>query len=66
MNSKFLSVMSEHLFKRIEQVRIAYPKSGLQDSLLSEGEHQNSGGPMSSNNCSGHIQNNIILFPARS
>ena len=44
MNSKFLSVMSEQLFKRIKPVRIAYPKSGLQDSRLSEGEHQNSGG----------------------
>ena len=44
VNSNFLSVMSEHLFKRIKPFRIAYLKSGLQDSRLSEGEHQNSGG----------------------
>ena len=44
VNSNFLSVMSEHLFKRIKPVRIGYLKSGLQDSRLSEGEHQNSGG----------------------
>ena len=44
MNSNFLSVMSEHLLKRTKPVRIAYLKSALQDSRLSEGEHRNSGG----------------------
>ena len=44
MNSKFLSLMSEHLLKRIKPFRIVYLKSGLQDLLLSEGKHQNIGG----------------------
>ena len=44
MNSKFLSVMSEHFFTRMKPVRIAYLKSGLQDLRSSEGEHQDSGG----------------------
>ena len=47
MNSNFLSVMSEHLFKRIKPVRIAYLKSGLVDARLSDCEHQSSWGPMS-------------------
>ena len=44
MNSNFLSVMSERLLEGTKPVRIAYLKSALQDSRLSEGEHRNSGG----------------------
>ena len=44
VNSNFLSLMSEHLLKRIKPFRIVYLKSGLQDLRLSEGKHQNNGG----------------------
>ena len=47
MNSNFLSLMSEHFLKRIKPFRIVYFKSGLQGLRVSEGEHQNNGGPMS-------------------
>ena len=39
VNSDFLSLMSEHLLKRVNLFRIVYLKSGLQDLRLSEGEH---------------------------
>ena len=39
-----VSLMTEHLLKRIKQFRIVYLKSGLQDFRLSEGKHQNNGG----------------------
>ena len=46
MNSNSLSlIMSEHLLKRIKPFMIVYLKSGLQDFRLSEGKHQNTGGP---------------------
>ena len=44
MNSNFLSLMSEHLLKRLRPFRIVYLKSGFQDFHLSEGKHQNYGG----------------------
>ena len=44
VNSSFLSLMSEHLLRRIKLFRIVYLKSGLQDLRLSEGKHQNIGG----------------------
>ena len=62
MNSNFLSLMSEHLLKRIKPFRIVYFKSGLQDLRLSEGEHQNNG----RSKVRGHIENNTVLFPVRS
>ena len=43
MNSNFLSLMSEHLLKRIKPFRIVYPKPGLHDLRLSEGELQITG-----------------------
>ena len=44
MNSNFLSLMSEHLLKRIKPFRIVYFKSGLQGLCVFEGEHQSNGG----------------------
>ena len=66
VNVYFLSLKSEHLLKRIKPFRIVYLKSGLQDLRLSTGKHEIIGGPKSQKNGSGHTQNNIILFPARS
>ena len=48
VNSHFLSLMPEHLLKRIKPFRIVYLKSGLQDFRLSEGKHQNNGGGVKS------------------
>ena len=44
-NSNFLSLMSEHLLKRIKPFMIVYPKPGMHDLRLSEGELQNHRGP---------------------
>ena len=44
MHSNVLSLMSEHLLKRIKPFRIVYLKSRLQDFRLSEGKHQNNKG----------------------
>ena len=44
VDSNFLSLMSEHLLKRIKPFRIFYLKSGLQDFRLSEGKYQNNKG----------------------
>ena len=68
MNSNFLSFMSEHLLKMIKRFRTVYLKFELQDLCLSEGENQGNGegGPKQQGSGSGHIQNNTVLFPARS
>ena len=44
MNSNFLSLMSEHLLKRIKPFKIVYFESGLQGLRLCEDENQNNGG----------------------
>ena len=45
VNSNFLSLMSEHMLKRIKPFRLVYPKPGLHDLRLSDGELQNHRGP---------------------
>ena len=48
MDSNSLSLMSEHLFKRVKRFRIVCLKPGLQDLRFSKGTHKKQWGVQSS------------------
>ena len=66
MNSNLPSLMSEHFLKRIKPFRIVYISLDCRICVCLKVNIKILGGPKSQKSGSGHIQNYIILFPARS